>query len=205
MSNTCARFIHCCLLILTLSLWAGRAGASVGGTQSFDIGSVNLVFWTGGIGSAQGQVQLDVSQMQQSVERNRYGGLGAMQGERGSLTQTASATGRSPSLAGQSATIKASQDLLGQMSPLAARGRQDLELKMGTLLFQPAGVGTVRGTQTYNGLQEQSVVSPCGMSNQSQSVDVRQSGTIVTKTDVEPLVLNRVTVGMHQAQVTTGQ
>ncbi len=206
MSNTCARFIGWCLAVLTLSVAADPAGASVGRTQTFDIGAVNEVLWTGGIGSAQGQAQVSISQTQQASERHRYGTLSATQTGRGSLTQAATASGAAPSTARQTATIKGAQDLLGQTSPYAgARGRQDLELTLGLRLVQPSGVGTVTGTQTFNGLQEQSLTSPGATNGQSQSADVRQSGTISTGTDVDPIVSNRITIGMHQSQVTNGQ
>jgi hypothetical protein len=206
MSNQHARWIGFCLLAFTLSLLVGRAGASIGRTQTFDIGAVNRVLWTGGIGSAQGQNQISFNQTQQASEHYRYGGLSATQTGRGSLTQTATLSGTDPSKAGQTATIKGTQDLLGQTSPYAAtRGRQDLEVKLDTRLVQPSGIGTATGTQTYNGLQEQSLTSACGTSSQSQSADVRQSGTISTETNVDPIVTNKITIGMHQSQVTNGQ
>ncbi len=206
MSNTCARVIGFCLVVLTSSVAADPAGASVGRTQSFDIGAVNQVLWTGGIGSAQSQTQVNFSQTQQASERHRYGTLSAMQTGRGSLTQAAAASGAAPSTARQTATIKGAQDLLGQTSPYAgARARQDLELTLGMRLVQPSGVGTVTGTQTFNGLQEQSLTSPGGTNGQSQSADVRQSGTISTQTNVDPVVTNRITIGMHQSQVTNSQ
>ncbi len=204
MSNTSARFTGFCLLVFVHSLWAAPAVATVGRTQGFDIGAVNRVLWSGGIGSAEGQNQISFSQTHQASEHSRHGSLSLKQVERGTLTQTATATGFTPSTARQSATVKGGQDLLGQAGPHAAfRGRQDLEVKLDMRLHQPRGIGTVTGTQTYNGLQEQLVTTACATNSESQTVDVQQSGTISTQINVDPVVRNKITIGMHQSQVTT--
>lgn len=194
-----------CRLLLTISLvsflWAGSAWASIGRTQSSQIGGLNLVVWGGGIGSAQSQNQGSFTQTQQASDYHSH--VSVLQTERGSLKQTATASGLSLGIAGQAAGIKGSQDLLAQTTRgFPNRAQQELEVKMGTLLFRPHGVGTVNGTQTYKGMQEQAVTTPCATSYQSQSVDVRQSGSITTGTKVDPLVLNTLNINLRQSQVT---
>jgi hypothetical protein len=79
-----------------------------------------------------------------------------------------------------------------------------MAVKLDMRLFRPNGVGSVNGAQSYNGAQEQSVTTPCGTSCQSQSVDVRQSGSITTQTDIDPTVKNTININLHQSQVTGG-
>jgi hypothetical protein len=206
MSKKCTTFIGMSLFTLAVLLPAGMASASIGWTQGVDIGAVNHILWTGGIGSASGDAQVSFNQTQQANEHYRYSSVSARQGARGSLTQTATASGTSPSTARQTATINGAQDSLAQAWPRpAARGQQDLGVKLDTRLSLPSGVGSVSGTQHFDGLQEQSLTTPLGSSRQSQSVDATQSGSITTQTNVDPLVTNRITIGMHQSHMVNGQ
>jgi hypothetical protein len=193
-----------CLFTFAFLLLGGSAGASIGRTQSFDIGALNRVQWAGGIGSARGDNQASFTQSQQFSDR--CSGLSATQTGRGSLTQTATASGTGLSTARQTAAIRGSQDLLGETTrPLTGRAMQDLGVRLDTRLFKPGGTGAVNGTQSYTGAQEQSLATPSSRSSQSQSVDIRQSGSINTEVNTDPAVRNTVTVDLHQSQITNGQ
>ena len=107
---------------------------------------------------------------------------------------------------GRPPRVKGSQDLLAETTHgFPNRGQQELAVKLDMRLFRPNGVGTVNGAQTYNGVQEQSVTTPGGTSSQSQSVDIGQSGSITTQTDIDPSVRNTININLHQSQVTNGQ
>jgi len=195
-------------LMLTVTLgvfvWAGSALGSVGRTQSFEIGAMNRVEWAGGVGSARGDVQGSFTQSQQASDRTS--GLSILQTARGSLTQTATATGTGLGTARQNASVNGTQDLLGETTrQLTGRAQQDLGVKLDTCLFKPNGVGTVNGTQSYTGAQEQTLTTPTGTSSQSQSADIRQSGSITTQTNIDPLVRNTINLNMHQSQTTTAR
>jgi hypothetical protein len=190
-------------ITLVLVLWVSSAEASIGRTQGFDIGALNRVVWEGGIGSARGEIQAGFSQSQQFSDR--LSSVSVVQVGRGSLTQSASASGGGFGTARNSATIGGTQDLLAETTrPFAHRAQQDLGARLDTRLFKPNGIGAVNGGQSYSGAQEQSVVTPYSVSSQSQSMDVRQSGAIVTEVDMDPTVRNIVTVNLRQAQSVTG-
>lgn len=185
-------------------LWAGSAQASIGRTQSFQVGSQNHVVWGGGVGSAQGEKHGSFNQIQQVSDHSS--GVSIRQTERGALHQTATASGTGFGSARQTAASKGSQDLLAETTHgFPNRGQQELAVKLDMRLFRPNGVGTVNGHQNYNGLQEQSVITPSGTSSQSQSVDIRQSGSITTQTDIDPSVRNTININLHQSQVNNGQ
>jgi hypothetical protein len=193
-----------CLFVLTSPLWAGNDYACVGRTQSFSIGALNRIEWAGGIGSARSDGQAGFSQTQQLT--GHPSGLSARQTSRGSLTQTATAGGTGYGMARQTTGIRGSQDLWTETGRYpSGRAQQELGAKLTTYLFRPDGVGTVSGTQSYNGLQEQVMTSAWGTSSQSQSVDIKQSGAITTQTNVDPTVQNTITVDLRQAQTTSGQ
>ncbi|MBM4028268.1 MAG: hypothetical protein FJ280_23180 [Planctomycetes bacterium] len=183
------------------------AHAWIGRTQGFDIGAVNRILWGGGIGSATGETQTSFSQTQQFSEHHRYSSISGTQSGRGSLSQTATAHGTGFSTVRQTADIGGSQSL--SASPAfwssGAWGRQGLEVRLDTRLFQPNGSGSVSGTQAYNGQQEQSLATPYSTSSQSQSVDVRQSGSINPTTDTDPIVRNTVTMNLRQSQMMNGR
>jgi hypothetical protein len=192
-----------CLFTFASPLWAGHDQGTIGRTQSFCIGALNRVEWAGGIGSARGDSQASFSEMQQVT--HRPSGISATQGSRGSVSQTATASGTGFGLAQQSAAIRGSQDLtFGTGHCPMSRAQQEMSAKLTTYLFRPNGVGTVNGTQSYNGLQEQAMTHPWGSSSQSQSVDIRQSGAITTRTNVDPTVRNTITVDLRQAQTIGG-
>ncbi|MCL5280368.1 MAG: hypothetical protein M1376_10730 [Planctomycetes bacterium] len=192
-----------CLFTFASPLWAGYGDGTIGRTQSFNIGALNRVEWAGGIGSARGDGQASFSQMQQVI--HRPSSLSASQGSRGSVTQTASASGTGYGTAEQTAAIRGSQDLsAGTGHQPMSRAQQEMGAKLSTYLFRPNGIGTVNGTQTYSGLQEQAMTAAWGTSSQSQSVDIRQSGAITTQTNVDPTVRNTITVDLRQSQTTGG-
>jgi hypothetical protein len=192
-----------CLFAFTSPLWAGDDPASVGRTQSFSIGALNRVEWAGGIGSARGEAQASFSQTQQVTDR--HGSLSVRQSARGSFSQTATAGGTGYGLVRQTAAIRGSQDLLTETGRYpSSRAQQQLEAKLTMYLFRPNGVGTVSGTQSYNGLQEQVTTNTWGTSSQWQSVDIKQSGSISTQTNVDPTVRNTITVDLRQSQSTSG-
>jgi hypothetical protein len=193
-------------LIVTVIVfaWAGGAQASIGRTQGFNVGAMNRVMWAGGVGSARSDGQGSFSQTQQASDRNS--GVSVSQTGRGSLSQTATASGTGLSTARQTAGVRGTQDLQAEMTrQLTGRGQQDLNVKLDSRLFKPGGVGTVAGTQTYSGAQEQALTSPSGSSSQSQSVDVRQSGSINTQTNIDPTVRNTININLHQSQMVNGQ
>jgi hypothetical protein len=193
-----------CLFTFASPLWAGHEQGSIGRTQSFNIGALNRVEWAGGIGSARGDGQASFSQTQQVT--HRPSGLSASQGGRGSVTQTATASGTGYGTAEQTAGIRGSQDLsAGTGHQPMSRAQQEMGAKLSTYLFRPNGVGTVNGTQSYSGLQEQAMTTAWGTSSQSQSVDIKQSGAITTQTNVDPTVKNTITVDLRQSQTTSGQ
>jgi len=184
-------------------LWAGHGQGTIGRTQSFQVGALNRVEWAGGIGSARGDSQASFSQIQQVTDRPRS--LSATQGSRGSVSQTATASGTGFGLVQQSAGIRGSQDLtFGTGHQPMGRSQQEMGAKLSMYLFRPNGVGTVNGTQSYNGLQEQAVTAAWGSSSQAQSVDIKQSGAITTQTNVDPTVRNTITVDLRQSQTTGG-
>jgi len=189
-------------LVVTLGVfaWAAGAQAFVGRSQDFEIGALNRVDWAGGaIGSARIENQARVAQQQDFSERHSR--LSGVQTERGSLTQTLTASGPGLSTGRQAARITGSQDLPVESCRYApGRMQQDLGLKMETRLFKPSGVGTVSGTQTYHGAQEQTRTTWYGSSGQFQSVEIKQSGTITTENDIDPTVRNSVIVNLHQSQ-----
>jgi len=191
-------------IILVSFLLVGSAQASIGRTQSFQIGGLNQVVWGGGVGSAQGENHGSFTQTQQVSDYSSR--LSVRQTERGSLNQTATASGTGFGAARQTAGIRGTQDLSVETTHgFPNRGQQQLALKLDTCLFRPNGVGTANGAQNYNGAQEQSVTTPCGASRQSQSVDIRQSGSITTQTNIDPTVRNTININLHQSQVTNGQ
>ncbi len=191
-----------CFFVFASPLWADQAQGSIGRTQSFSIGALNRVEWAGGIGSARGDGQASFSQTQQV----NASGVSARQSARGSLTQTATAGGTGYSMARQTAGIRGSQDLFTETGKHpSSRAQQELEAKLTTHLFRPNGVGTVNATQSFNGLQEQTLTNAFGTSSQSQSVDIKQSGSITTQTNVDPTVKNTITVDLRQSQSTGGQ
>jgi hypothetical protein len=191
-----------CVFTFIFLLWAGSAPASIGRTQSFHIGATNQIDWAGGVGSAQGENQGSFTQTQQASDRS----LSVQQTGRGSLTQTATASGHGPSMARQTARIEGTQDLSAENSRHPTNGaHQDLGVKLDTRLFRPSGVGSVSGTQNYTGAQQQTLTSPCGTSSQSQSVDVTQSGSITTRTHTDPTVRNTINIDLHQSQLVHGQ
>jgi len=190
-----------CLLTFASPLWAGHDDASVGRTQSFSIGALNRVEWAGGVGSARSEGQAMFSQTQQV----NAGSLSARQSARGSFSQTATAGGTGYGLVRQTAAIRGSQDLLTETGRYpSSRAQQELGAKLTMYLFRPNGVGTVSGTQSYNGLQEQVITNAWGTSSQWQSVDIKQSGSIATQTNVDPTVRNTITVDLRQSQSTSG-
>ncbi len=202
-SNSRALLVGICLFTFASPLWAGQGQGTIGRTQSFNIGALNRVEWTGGIGSARGDAQASFSQTQQFT--HRPSNLSASQGGRGSVTQTASASGTGSATAEQTAAIRGSQDLsAGTGHQPMGRAQQEMGVKLSTYLFRPNGVGTVNGTQTYSGLQEQAMTTAWGTSSQSQSVDIKQSGAITTQTNVDPTVRNTITVNLRQSQTTGG-
>lgn len=202
--NSRTILVGICLLVLASPLWAGPGYGTIGRTQSFNIGALNRVEWAGGIGSARGDGQASVSHTQQVTYRPSS--LSVSQGGRGSVTQTASASGTGYGTAEQTATISGSQDLsAGTGHQPMSRAQQELGARLSTYLFRPNGVGTVNGTQTYSGLQEQAMTTAWGSSSQSQSVDIRQSGAISTQTNVDPTVRNTITVDLRQSQTTGGR
>jgi hypothetical protein len=191
-----------CLVTFASPLWAGHNQGSIGRTQSFNVGALNRVEWAGGIGSARGDGQASFSQTQQVT--HRPSGLSASQGGRGSVTQTATASGTGFGTAEQTAAVRGSQDLsAGTGHQPMGRSQQEMEAKLTTYLFRPNGVGTVNGTQSYSGLQEQAMTTAWGTSSQSQSVDIKQSGAITTQTNVDPTVKNTITVDLRQSQTTS--
>jgi hypothetical protein len=193
-------------VILTLGVLvsSGSAVASIGRSQSFEIGAVNRIQWAGGIGSARSDGQVSFVQTQQSSDRSS--GLSITQAGRGSLTQTASAGGTGYATARQTGDIKGSQDILAQATrQLNGRSAQDLAVRLDMRLFKPNGVGAVSGTQSYSGLQEQSLATSASTSSQSQSVDIRQSGSIGTEIEVDPIVQNTVNVNLRQSQTANAQ
>ena len=201
--NSCTILVGICLVTVVSPLWAGHKQGSIGRTQSFNIGALNGVEWAGGIGSARGDGQASFSQFQQVTHRPTS--LSASQGSRGSVTQTASASGTGYGLAEQTAGIRGSQDLsAGTGHQPMGRAQQEMGARLSTYLFRPNGVGTVNGTQTYSGLQEQAMTNAWGTSSQSQSVDIKQSGAITTQTNVDPTVRNTITVDLRQSQTTSG-
>ena len=188
-----------CLFAFASPLWAGPGQGAIGRTQSFNIGALNRVEWAGGIGSARGESQASFSQTQQFTDRPNS--LSASQGSRGSVSQTASASGTGFGMAQQTADIRGSQDLLtGTGHQPMGRSQQEMGAKLVTYLFRPNGVGTVNGTQSYSGLQEQALTTAWGSSSQSQSVDIKQSGAISTQTNIDPTVKNVVNVSLRQSQ-----
>lgn len=190
-----------CVLAVVLSLGAGPAEAWIGRTQSFDIGATNEITWGGGVGTARGENHGTFNQVQQG--RDRYSSIS--QGGRGSLSQTATASGAAPSVAQQAARIRGTQNLLADICrPVGIRAHQDLGARLSTSLVQPSGGGNVNGTQTYSGVQEQNSTSPFGTSSQSQSVDAKQSASITTPTNVDPIVKNTMNINLHQSQATQG-
>jgi len=191
-----------CLFTFASPLWAGDDYASIGRTQSFNIGALNRVEWAGGVGSARGDGQASFSQTQQFT--GHPSGLSARQTARGSVAQTATAGGTGFGMARQTAGIRGSQDLLAETGRPMNRAQQELGAKLTTYLFRPNGVGTVNGTQSYSGLQEQAMTSAWGASSQSQSVDIKQSGAITTQTNIDPTVRNTITVDLRQSQTTSG-
>jgi hypothetical protein len=195
-----------CLFVFASPLWAGHdhSYGTIGRTQSFNIGALNRVEWAGGIGSARGDSQASFSQTQQFT--NHSSGLSASQGGRGLVTQTATASGTGYGTAEQTAAIRGSQDLsAGTGYQPMGRAQQEMGAKLTMYLFRPNGVGTVNGTQSYSGLQEQAMTAAWGTSSQSQSVDIKQSGAITTQTNVDPTVRNTITVDLRQSQTTNGQ
>jgi hypothetical protein len=185
-------------------LLVGSAQASIGRTQSFQIGGVNQVVWGGGVGSAQGENHGSFTQTQQI--RDYSSRLSVRQMERGSLNQTATTSGNGFGAARQTAGIRGSQDLWAETTHgFPTGGQQELAGKLDMRLFRPNGVGTVNGTQTYTGAQEQTLTTPGGTSSQSQAVDIRQSGSITTQTNIDPTVRNTINTSLHQSQVTNGQ
>lgn len=203
-SNSRTILIGICLFAFASPLWAGHGYGTIGRTQSFNIGALNRVEWAGGIGSARGDGQVSFSQLQQLIHGPTH--LSANQGSRGSVTQTAGAGGTGYGTAEQTAAIRGSQDLsAGTGHQPMSRAQQELGAKLSLYLFRPNGVGTVNGTQTYSGLQEQALTAAWGASSQSQSVDIRQSGAITTQTNVDPTVKNTITVDLRQAQTTGGR
>jgi len=185
-------------------LLAGSTQASIGRSQGFEVGALNRVQWAGGVGSARSEGQGSFSQTQQFSDR--YSGVSATQTGRGSLTQTATASGTGLSTARQTAGIKGAQDLLAETTrQLTGRAQQDLGVKLDSRLFKPNGIGSVNGAQSFSGAQEQSFTAPSGTSSQSQSADVRQSGSITTEVNIDPVVRNTINITMHQAQTTGGQ
>jgi len=192
-----------CLFTFASPLWAGHGDGAIGRTQSFHIGALNRVEWAGGIGSARGDGQASVSQMQQVTDRPRS--LSSTQGSRGSVSQTATASGTGFGMVEQNAGINGSQNLsFGTGHQPMGRGQQEMGAKLTMYLFRPNGVGAVNGTQTFNGLQEQTMTFPWGASSQSQSVDIKQSGAITTQTNIDPTVRNTITVDLRQAQTSGG-
>jgi hypothetical protein len=185
-------------------LLAGSVQASIGRTQNFQVGGLNHVVWGGGVGSAQGEKHGSFTQIQEVSDHSSR--VSIRQAERGSLSQTATASGTGFGAARQTAASKGSQDLLAETTHgFPNRGQQELAVKLDMRLFRPNGVGTVNGAQNYSGVQEQSVTTPSGTSSQSQSVDIGQSGSITTQTDIDPSVKNRININLHQSQVTNGQ
>ena len=202
--NSRTMLVGICLFTFASPLWAGHDHASIGRTQSFNIGALNRVEWAGGVGSARGDGQASFSQTQQFT--HRPSSLSATQGARGSVTQTATASGTGFAMARQTAGIRGSQDLLGATGSYpSGRAQQEMNAKLVTDLFRPSGVGTVNGTQSFSGLQEQAMTNAWGTSSQSQSVDIKQSGAITTQTNIDPTVKNTITVDLRQSQTTGGR
>jgi hypothetical protein len=192
-----------CVLAVVLFLWTGSASASIGRTQGFTIGAMNEITWGGGIGTARGENQGTFSQVQRASDR--WSNVSISQVGRGTLNQTASAGGAAPSVAQQTARIRGNQNLLADTCrPVGVRAHQDLGARLTTRLIQPCGAGNVSGTQTYSGTQEQASAGPFGTSNQSQSVDIKQSASITTPTCVDPIVKNTINISLHQSQATQG-
>ena len=201
--NSRTILVGICVFTFASPLWAGHDFGSIGRTQSFNIGALNRVEWAGGVGSVRGEGQASFSQMQQITDRPSR--LSATQGARGSVRQTASAGGTGFGLVQQNAGIRGSQDLLaGTGHHPMGRAQQELGAKLTSYLFRPNGVGTVNGTQSYSGLQEQAMTNAWGTSSQSQSVDIKQSGAITTQTNVDPTVRNTITVDLRQSQTAGG-
>lgn len=202
-------FLGITLVVLCLCSGAqafiGHAQSFIGRTQNFDIGALNRVEWAGGIGSAKGNNQADFHQTQAFSDRGW--GLSGVQRERGTLTQTATISGEGgPSTVEQNAKIHGSQHMsvVGGHHP-GSRAQQTLGVEMNSLLERPSGAGETSGRQSYTGSQDQTVTTPYSSATQSQCVNVVQSSTITSGSDIDPTVKNVVNISLSQSQMTTGR
>ena len=191
------------IVVLGVLISAGSAQASIGRTQSFGIGALNEVVWSGCVGSAWSQNQASFVQRQEFTDRHT--GTSGVQVGAGSLVQTAAAGGGGSATARQTAGINGWQSLpTGSSHSFPGRMQQELGAKLGTDLSKPNGVGSVAGTQTFTGAQAQAVTTPSTTGSQSQFVDIKQSGAITTGTNTDPTVRNRISVDLQQSQIAGG-
>ncbi|MGE5294403.1 MAG: hypothetical protein ACM3VT_06205 [Solirubrobacterales bacterium] len=189
------------IVIACVLCLAGAAQASIGSAQYFEIGAINQVDWLGGIGSATAMNKISFEQNQMSS--NFHSGFGS-QRQFGTLTQSGTATGLvGPSTSQQDATLKGDQSLLTSGGRFGGTyGTQSLEGILKNTVVKPEGAGTVSGTQSFVGGQQQGFSTLYGGGGQSQYIEVLQQGNITTGANTDPTVISTVNFQLGQSQIT---
>lgn len=186
---------------IVVLLAASGAWAVVGQAQGFSIGAINSMPWGGGVGSVESSHSVMIGQEQKGA--TSHGGTLALQKETGVLTQTASASGMRPSLTLQNATTHGLQGQIATSSsqPGQAQG-QLMGVGLTTKIAMPHGSGAATSMQGFVGGQTQVLLSPAGMSTESQVLGATQYTAVVGGPHGQPKVENSLNVNLAQGQLT---
>ena len=190
------------LSVLVILLLSSGAFASIGQTEGFSIGALNMVHRVGGAGWAESGNLVMVGQSQ----KIHIVGASAMQKETGILTQSASVYGkRGATKVLQQASV---EGLQGQLVVPGKRGfqmqGQSLSVGLDNVIRQSGGIGGAAGAQSFVGGQNQLLVTPGGTSANSQVVGTAQFASVSADPGSKVTVKNSLDVQMGQSQIVTG-
>jgi len=193
-------------LTVVLLLSSGALGA-VGLAEGFSIDAVNSVTRTGCVGSAEGGNMVMVGHAQKAYDTWR--GTAALQKETATLTQSASAVGSGgKQVVMQRASADGTQDQLVRAGGFAFGKRvagQSLCVGLDTSISHVGAVGRAAGTQSLVGAQNQTEMTPNGISTGSQFVRAAQSAAVSGGSSSSVVVNNSLDVTLTQGRIVAGR
>ncbi len=191
----------CLLSVAVILLLSSGVFAGIGQVQGFEIGALNLVGRSGGLGSAQGGNIAIVNHSQEVYKPLRSS---VWQEEKGLLVQFGSAEGvGGVSGVAHHATVQGLQGQLTGPFGTTVQG-QNLNVGLGQVAIKAGGIGGAVGAQGFVGSQTQVITTPRTISTESQFVGVAQYSNVSGRLGSNAIVVNTVDVNMGQGQIVTG-
>jgi len=190
------------LSLAVILLLSSGAFAVIGQAEGFSIGALNIVQRVGGAGWAEGGNLVMVGHSQ----KVHAAGTAARQKETGILIQGARAVGTCGAtkiLQNASADGLQSQLVVPGKHGFQAQG-QSLTVGLDNVVRKTGGVGGAAGAQGFVGGQNQILVTPGGISVNSQVVGVAQFASVSGGPGSNVVVNNSLDVQMGQSQIVTG-